>query len=195
MSQIFKTHTTAIVLFSVSIGFVIYRSVRNGRKNTLKWTDRKDTLQNQKQDNNTIGDSSDSAAYDCFPPLPQEVVNLLRYQYIPIFDLQYITIMKSIVSIVIFRRISRLCFLATQSNGEPHLSLMNFTYVQEEEVIVLSTRRNTKKFEQITESPKVAVLIHDFPHNNTQNTNISVADDSGYQGNSWSITLNGTSKV
>ena len=91
------------------------------------------------------------------------------------------------------RRISRLCFLATQSDGEPHLSLMNFTYVREEEVIVLSTRRNTKKFVQIAENPKVAVLIHDFPHTNTQNS--STVDGSGYQGKSWSITLNGTSKV
>jgi hypothetical protein len=73
---------------------------------------------------------------------------------------------------------------------------MNFTYVREEEVIVLSTRRNTKKFEQITENPKVAVLVHDFPHNNVQNSATTSTDGGcGYQGKSWSITLNGTSKV
>jgi hypothetical protein len=55
---------------------------------------------------------------------------------------------------------------------------MNFTYCRKEEVIILSTRRNTKKFYQIVENPKVAVLIHDFP----------VAKQ-------WSITLNGVAEV
>ncbi len=41
---------------------------------------------------------------------------------------------------------------------------MNFTYYQDEEVIILCTRKNTKKFQQIKLNPKVAVLIHDFPH-------------------------------
>lgn len=80
--------------------------------------------------------------------------------------------------------------MATQSDGEPHLSLMNFTYYREEEILILSTRRNTKKFEQILESPKVAVLIHDFP-----NIEIPVPAVAENHGKSWSITLNGLCKV
>lgn len=86
-------------------------------------------------------------------------------------------------------RASKLCFLATQCDGEPHLSLMNFTYFQRDEVIILCTRRDTKKYNQIVKNTKVAVLIHDFPHLNTP----GVDDDS--HGKSWSITLNGTCTV
>lgn len=75
-------------------------------------------------------------AYEYYPPLPDEVVAVLKN--------------------------SKLCYLATCYDGSPHLSLMNFTYFQGEEVIILSTRRNTLKFQQIIENPKVAVLIHDF---------------------------------
>ena len=87
---------------------------------------------------------------------------------------------------------SRLCFLATQNDGEPHLSLMNFTYYQEEEIIILCTRRNTKKFTQILNNPKVAVLIHDFPHLNLEDDANAVA---ACHGKSWSITLNGFCEV
>ena len=59
---------------------------------------------------------------------------------------------------------TRLCYLATHDNQEPHLSLMNFTYIQNREIIVLCTRRSTKKFKQLSANPKVAVLVHDFPH-------------------------------
>ena len=107
-----------------------------------------------------------------FPPLPNEVVEVLRT--------------------------SKLCYLATQSDGNPHLSLMNFTYCRKEEVLILSTRRNTKKFYQIIENPKVAVLIHDFPvevvvtspSNSGEST---VADRKTAK--QWSITLNGVAEV
>ena len=73
------------------------------------------------------------------PPLPKEVVTLLDA--------------------------SRLCHLATQStNHEPHLSLMNFTYYQEEEVIIMCTKRKTTKYQQLITTPNIAILIHDFPH-------------------------------
>eukprot|EP01038_Epipyxis_sp_PR26KG_P011010 gene11010-14787_t len=100
---------------------------------------------------------------DYFPPLiplPNQMVELLRS--------------------------SRLCFLATQSDGEPHLSLMNFTYYHEQEVIIVCTRRNTKKFNQILQNRKVAILIHDFPH-------LANSGDSSH-GKSVSITLNGICK-
>lgn len=100
-----------------------------------------------------------------FPPLPNEVVDLLN--------------------------ISKLCFLATVSGNEPHLSLMNFTYYQPDEVLIFTTRRNTKKFQQIQHCSNVAVLAHDFPHLvHAQNASSSQSTYS----KKWSITLNGTAK-
>ena len=98
-----------------------------------------------------------------FPPLPSEVVDLLN--------------------------ISKLCFLATVSGSEPHLSLMNFTYYQPDEVLIFTTRRDTKKFQQIQDCANVAVLAHDFPHlaQDVTPTNSSYS-------RKWSITLNGTAK-
>ena len=108
---------------------------------------------------------SGSRGYDkeYYPPLPSAVVKLLQG--------------------------SRLCFLATTglSSGEPHLSLMNFTYLQSEELIILCTRQNTKKYNMIEQSNKVAILIHDFPHQRSADI-----DEDNYHGKSWSITLNGT---
>ena len=53
------------------------------------------------------------------------------------------------------------CYLATCENNEPHLSLMNFSF-KEEDGIVMSTRCNTKKFQALLANPSVAVLVHDF---------------------------------
>eukprot|EP01031_Cornospumella_fuschlensis_P028481 gene28481-34379_t len=107
------------------------------------------------------GSSANNNDQIFFPPLPDPVVNLLRC--------------------------SKLCFLATQNDGEPHLSLMNFTYDRPTESIILCTRRNTKKFAQIASNRKVALLIHDFPH-------LDLANSEGH-GRSWSMTLNGVCKI
>lgn len=107
-----------------------------------------------------------------FPPLPDEVVEVLRT--------------------------SKLCYLATQSDGNPHLSLMNFTYCRKEEVLILSTRRNTKKFYQIIENPKVAVLIHDFPAEVVLPSPSASGESTGAEkkaAKQWSITLNGVAEV
>ena len=109
---------------------------------------------------------------------------------------------------------ARLCHLATQADGIPHLSLMNFTYSRTNEVIIISTRRNTRKFIQIAKSPQVSVLIHDFPilKNNTNSSSASSASsassDSDSNSNSsdnvqssseigrtWSITISGLCEV
>ena len=113
-----------------------------------------------------------SAAFlnEFFPPLPDEVVEVLRT--------------------------SKLCYLATQSEGNPHLSLMNFTYCRDKEVIILSTRRNTKKFCQIVENPKVAVLIHDFPIQAVPSSpSASTKEIERTKDKQWSITLNGVAEV
>ncbi len=53
----------------------------------------------------------------------------------------------------------KLCILATSYCDYPHLSLMNFTYVAEEGVIILSSRSNTTKVENIKRNPRVALLF------------------------------------
>ena len=92
---------------------------------------------------------------------------------------------------------SCLCFLATAGKLEPHLSLMRFTYTasleeNNSEVMIISTRRDTKKYDIITENNNVALLVHDFDAS-------SGSDESNYSSvagqTRYSITLNGTVKV
>jgi len=46
----------------------------------------------------------------------------------------------------------------------PHTSLMNFTFVgEEEDMLVMTTRRDTKKFVLMQDCQSVSLLIHDFP--------------------------------
>ena len=72
------------------------------------------------------------------PPFPQPIVNLLQS--------------------------ACLCHMGvTLDDGQTHLCLMNFTYVPEEEVIILTTRRNTTKYQAIENLDLVTLLIHDFP--------------------------------
>lgn len=117
------------------------------------------------------------------PPLPPTVVNLLRA--------------------------SQLCFLSTSYGNDPHLSLMNFTYYQEDEVVIMATKRDTKKFRQILQSNTVALLIHDFPHlkldknsmptspkNNSETTcNKNEPGNVPNSGCTYSITLNGVAEI
>ena len=63
-----------------------------------------------------------------------------------------------------------------------HLSLMRFTYLPEEETIVMSTNVKTKKYEMLEKQNGVALLIHDF------------GDGDNLTGE-YSITLNGTCSV
>ena len=94
---------------------------------------------------------------------------------------------------------SQLCFLSTSHNNDPHLSLMNFTYYQPDEVIILCTKRETKKFRQIVKSNTVALLIHDFPHLKLDEDVKSDVKSEGRprteSGKTYSITLNGTCEV
>ena len=56
-----------------------------------------------------------------------------------------------------------LCQLATVSDANaPHLSLMRFTYDPLTDVIVMSTRRLTKKFSNLQRNKRVSLLLTDF---------------------------------
>jgi len=149
-------------LFLSSLAFLfMFRKVSN---NPVLDRKRSGIIEAPPSNNNKyVISSKDNNEY--FPPLPIEVVELLN--------------------------MSKLCFLATVSGNEPHLSLMNFTYYQPDEVLIFTTRRDTKKFKQIQDCSNVAVLAHDFPH-------LHLAQDSSKDvisySRKWSITLNGTAK-
>lgn len=53
----------------------------------------------------------------------------------------------------------KLCTLATCVENNPYVSLMNFTYVEEENKVILSTRRNSKKYENIIKNKNVSLLL------------------------------------
>ncbi|EKX50111.1 hypothetical protein GUITHDRAFT_135304 [Guillardia theta CCMP2712] len=58
-----------------------------------------------------------------------------------------------------------LCHLSCNDKGDaPHTSLMNFTFVPEEEdLIIMTTRKDTKKYRLLSQRPDVSLLVHDFP--------------------------------
>jgi len=53
----------------------------------------------------------------------------------------------------------KLCTLATSSDNEPYLSLMNFTYLEKENRIILSSRIDSKKYSNIKENKNISLLI------------------------------------
>jgi hypothetical protein len=91
-----------------------------------------------------------------------------------------------------------LCYLSTIADGSPHLCLMNFTYVQSEEKIVMSTRRDTTKFAALLALPRVALLLHDFPDQHSGRAALppgagaAAGAPGGGRGQTFSITLYGS---
>lgn len=78
----------------------------------------------------------------------------------------------------------RLAYLSTVDAevGSSHLSLMRFTYLndaEDGEVVIMSTNRNTKKFDMLQRQKGVALLVHDF----------------GGNAGLYSITLNGNCRI
>ena len=54
------------------------------------------------------------------------------------------------------------CFLATSYQDYPHVCLMNFTYLADEELIILSSRKDTTKVNHIKSNPDVALLLYNL---------------------------------
>jgi len=50
----------------------------------------------------------------------------------------------------------------TLPDGSSHLCLMIFTYIPQEQRVLLSTRRNTAKFQAISQLTRVTMLLHDL---------------------------------
>ena len=53
----------------------------------------------------------------------------------------------------------KLCTLATCVEDMPYVSLMNYTYVEEENKVILSTRKDSRKYENILRNKKISLLI------------------------------------
>ncbi|CAM9260142.1 unnamed protein product [Ectocarpus fasciculatus] len=107
---------------------------------------------------------------DITPPLPDDVVRLLQA--------------------------SRLCFLSTFTDDHPHLSLMNFTYHHADEVIILSTRRDTKKYQLVKTGRNVALLVHEFPDaGGSSGGGSGGGGGGGGSGSKVTITLNGRATI
>ena len=60
----------------------------------------------------------------------------------------------------------KLCFLSTSHQDRPHVSLMNFTYLHEKELIILTSRDDTTKMAYMQHNPYVALL---FTHLSSDN--------------------------
>jgi hypothetical protein len=78
--------------------------------------------------------------------------------------MEYVPPLPEVITRVLGR--TRLAYLATCEEASPHLSLMNYSWLTDDEAlgggIVMTTRRDTKKFAALVANPKVALLVHDF---------------------------------
>jgi len=81
---------------------------------------------------------------------------------------------------------ARLAYLSTVDDNSSHLSLMRFTFLNDEEdgeVVILTTQRKTKKFNILQKQDGVALLIHDFSQQGDGSDGM------------YSITLNGRCEI
>jgi len=53
------------------------------------------------------------------------------------------------------------CCLGTLDGESPYLSLMLYSFVTEEEVIVMSSRRDSSKVKQLLNNSRAAILVHE----------------------------------
>lgn len=74
---------------------------------------------------------------------------------------------------------NQICCLGTVSGEEPYLSLMIFTFVEDEDVLIMSSRADSIKVRNVLRNPRAALLIH---------------EDEQLE-NPISMTLNGTVRV
>jgi general stress protein 26 len=78
---------------------------------------------------------------------------------------------------------SKFLHLATCSENVPHVSLMNYTFIEPKQddkceilktsqnLILVATPKNTKKFENLKKNSKVSILVHDWVTNTNNQVN------------------------
>jgi nitroimidazol reductase NimA-like FMN-containing flavoprotein (pyridoxamine 5'-phosphate oxidase superfamily) len=76
-------------------------------------------------------------------------------------------------------RQNQVCCLGTLNGEEPYLSLMLFTFIEDEEILIMSSQTDSTKIRNMKSNPKTAVLIQ---------------TDSN-SANSVGITLSGTVRI
>ena len=113
-------------------------------------------------------------------------------------------------SLVECLRNARYLHLGTCADNYPHVSLMNYIYVPtgdateytskpDEDCVVMTCSRDTKKFFNITANPKVSLLVHDWTtrQQSSDATNLTALLSSlnAASLSKHSITLNGVAEV
>ncbi len=58
----------------------------------------------------------------------------------------------------------KLCAMATCWEEQPYLSLMNYTYMEAENKVILSSRRDSKKYSNIQNNKNVSLLLFSGSH-------------------------------
>lgn len=64
-------------------------------------------------------------------------------------------------------KISRFAVLATEGEGQPHASLIAVTPMEAYRKLIFATYRNTRKYQNITQNGKVAVLVEGIDINSS----------------------------
>lgn len=150
--------TTLVVGTLSSLGWCYYFTTKDQTRKQLQEPLRQSTLSRAEASNS----SSSTSSQKFKPPFPKRIRDMLsncRLAYLSTIDADF---------------------------SSSHLSLMRFTYWQhpdDGEVVIMSTNRNTKKYQFLKRQRGVALLVHDF--------------GSGHESNSgmYSITLNGECRI
>lgn len=53
------------------------------------------------------------------------------------------------------------CCLGTLDGEAPYLSLMLYSFIPEQEVVVMSSHRDSSKVKQVLDNPRAAILVHE----------------------------------
>ena len=67
--------------------------------------------------------------------------------------------MKITKEITTLLKNNKLCSMATCSDEQPYLSLMNFTYLESENIVILSSRKNSRKYNNIQKNKNISILV------------------------------------
>jgi heme iron utilization protein len=69
---------------------------------------------------------------------------------------------------------NRFAVLATESDGQPHASLIAITPAEEYRILIFATYRNTRKYTNLVQNGKVAILFENRSVNSKREQEISV---------------------